>query len=170
MKLNFQEEGHLYANCILYILTFCHKWHLFQFLGYGIRMQIIILTGVWKRHSGYKNGHILLKMYFWSLTSKVKVTCMLIAYFIFWFFAVNSFFFSSLVVAYLCTFSPNGGSKRKHNLPKNNHNLLRMVLFEAYFPRWRLFVCQLLVLYSEYLLFMSFFISYVTAYVWTLPS
>ena len=34
---------------------------------------------------------------------------------------------------------------------KNGQNLIN-VLFEAYFPRWRSLVCQLVVLYSEYLL------------------
>ena len=51
-----------------------------------------------------KNGHILLKMYFWSLISKVKATCMPVVSFILSFFNLNHFFFSSLVVAYAYIF------------------------------------------------------------------
>ena len=37
----------------------------FQSSGRGISMHIFILTGIPKGHiSGYKNGHILQKMYF----------------------------------------------------------------------------------------------------------
>ena len=46
LKLNFQREGHLYANCLIYTLTIYHKCLLFQFLGCGIHMRIPILTGV----------------------------------------------------------------------------------------------------------------------------
>ena len=49
LKLNVQEEGHVYANCLLYILTIYRKWFPFQFLGGNIRMQIPILARVPKR-------------------------------------------------------------------------------------------------------------------------
>ena len=42
--------------------------------------------------SGYKSGHILLKMYFWGLISKKKVTCIPAASFIFSLFNVNPIF------------------------------------------------------------------------------
>ena len=93
MKRNFQEKRHLYTNYVFYILNFYRKCLLFRFLGYSKRMQIFILTVVWKRHIGrYKNGHILLKMYFWSLLSKMKVTCLLIVSFISFLFNINIFF------------------------------------------------------------------------------
>ena len=44
------------------------------------------------------------KSFFWSLISKMKVTCMLIACFVFWFFTVNAFLFSSYIVTYVSTF------------------------------------------------------------------
>ena len=64
LRLNFQDEVQLYASCLFYIFN-----------------------------SGLENGHILLKMYFWSLTSKFKVTCMPIIYSILSLFNGNSFFF-----------------------------------------------------------------------------
>ena len=61
----------------------------FQFICRRIRTHIPVLAGaqigrmlIWKRSWS-----------FWSLISKMKVTCMLIACFVFWFFAVNAFQF-----------------------------------------------------------------------------
>ena len=45
-KLLFRDEGHLYANCLPYILTIHPKCHRFSFFSRGIRMHIAILTGV----------------------------------------------------------------------------------------------------------------------------
>ena len=42
----FREKGHLYANCLFYILIIYCKYILFRFLSGGIRMQIPILTEV----------------------------------------------------------------------------------------------------------------------------
>ena len=36
LKLSFQHDGHLYANCLIHILTIYWKYLLFQFLDYGI--------------------------------------------------------------------------------------------------------------------------------------
>ena len=52
-----------------------------QSSGRGISMHIFILTAIPKWHiSGYKNGHILQKMYFWSLISKMNITFVPIAW------------------------------------------------------------------------------------------
>ena len=48
LKLIFWDDGHFYANCLFYILAFYHKCLLFQFLRYGIRFHIPILTVVQK--------------------------------------------------------------------------------------------------------------------------
>ena len=45
-KLLFQDEGHLYGNCLFYILSIYCKCPLYQFLSRNIRMHIFILTGV----------------------------------------------------------------------------------------------------------------------------
>ena len=50
LRLNFERKGHLYANCLFYILDICCKSRLFQLLPCGIRMYIAILTGVGKGH------------------------------------------------------------------------------------------------------------------------
>ena len=61
-KLLFCDEGHLYANCLFYILNIYPKCLLFEFLSADIRIHIPILTGVENgRTSLQKNSHILLK-------------------------------------------------------------------------------------------------------------
>ena len=63
-----------------------------QFICCKIRTHIPILAGA-------QNGRMLIwkiSWFFWGLISKMKVTCMLIACFVFWFFAVNAFFFQFL--------------------------------------------------------------------------
>ena len=56
------DIGHLYDSCLLYIFTIGRKWLLLQFLGYGIGMKILILKEIQKKHiSGWKTGHNLLK-------------------------------------------------------------------------------------------------------------
>ena len=46
LKLHLQEEGHLHANCLFYILSFYPKFALSQFFSRKIRMHIPILRGV----------------------------------------------------------------------------------------------------------------------------
>ena len=107
LKCKFQDKGHLYGNCLFYILSIYYKCLLFQFLRCCIRMHIPILKGVQNGNSGWKTGHIL---YFaknctiWSLISNMKITSIPIACFIFWLLTVKVFFFSSYILAYLCTF------------------------------------------------------------------
>ena len=50
LKLNFKDEGHLYGNCLFYILSFCLTFLLFLFFSCCIRMHIPILTKVKKGH------------------------------------------------------------------------------------------------------------------------
>ena len=62
LKFIFWDEGHLYPNCLFYILTAYCKCLLFLFLGCGIHMHIPILTRAQKwRISDWKHGYILLK-------------------------------------------------------------------------------------------------------------
>ena len=57
-----RHDSHLFAYCLLYIFTICHKCLLFQFLGYGIGIQTLILTEIQKKRiTGWKNGQYLLK-------------------------------------------------------------------------------------------------------------
>ena len=50
LKMNFQNEGHSDAHCLLYVLSIYRKCFLFQFLGCDIRMHIPILIAVEKGH------------------------------------------------------------------------------------------------------------------------
>ena len=60
LKINLQNEGHLYTNVLLYILTIYFKCLLSRF-SLAIRVHILMVTKVQtERISGYKNGHILL--------------------------------------------------------------------------------------------------------------
>ena len=106
LKLLLLDEGHLHANCLFYILTIYPKCHPFQFFSCGIRMHIPILTGVQNGHISRLKDSVFLakKCSFWSFFSLMKVTCMPIACFIFRLFILSAFFFSSLVVAYVCIF------------------------------------------------------------------
>ena len=64
LKLNFQDKGHLYANCSFVISTIYPKCHLFQFYSRDILIHITILTGVQNgRISRRRNGHIQLKYF-----------------------------------------------------------------------------------------------------------
>ena len=51
LKINFQDEGHLDANFLIYILTIYCECLLFQFFNRDVRMHIPVLTGV-------QNGYI----------------------------------------------------------------------------------------------------------------
>ena len=63
LRLNFQDEGHFYAICLFYILSFCLKCLPFQFLSCGMRMHILVLTGVQNGYiNSWKNCHIWLIM------------------------------------------------------------------------------------------------------------
>ena len=62
LKCWHRHDGHFYAYCLLYIFTICNKCLLFQFLGCGMGMQILILTRVQKKRiNSWKNGHHLVK-------------------------------------------------------------------------------------------------------------
>ena len=87
--LFFEMKSLVYAKYLFYILTFYRKFFLFQFFSRGVRMHILILTGVQKGHNSNQ------KMYFWSLISNVKVTCMQIVLLVFLLFNVYPLFFSS---------------------------------------------------------------------------
>ena len=54
LKLTFQDEGHLYAYCLLYILTIYYECLLFQFSGYDICMHIPILTKEVQKRTHYQ--------------------------------------------------------------------------------------------------------------------
>ena len=83
---------------------------------------------------------------------------MAIAYFIFWVFTVNIFFCSSWFVAYIYTFSSKQSSKMDgENAIKSSLILLKNVVFESYLPRWRPHACEILALYFDSLLYVSFF-------------
>ena len=101
LKLNFQDESHLHANCLFCILILCCKCIFFQFLYCDIRKHIFIIIGAQNgRISCWKIVIFFWKISFWSLISKNNISCMLIACFIFCLFTVSyfvslPFFFSS---------------------------------------------------------------------------
>ena len=67
LKLNFQDEDQLYANCLFHILSLHCECFLFQHLVGCIRMHIHILTGVQTWHIiKWKNGHFLQKIAFFE--------------------------------------------------------------------------------------------------------
>ena len=62
MKLNFEDEVHLYANFFFLILTIYRKSFLFRFLSRGKRVQIPILIRARNEHiTSRKNSQSLLK-------------------------------------------------------------------------------------------------------------
>ena len=71
-KLNFQNEGHLYTNCLFFILSFRLKCLLFQFVSRGICVHIPIVAGFQNgRTSRQKISHILLNNFlFQALLSR----------------------------------------------------------------------------------------------------
>ena len=61
----FQDEDHLYANCLFYNLTIYRQYFFFQFLSLGIRMHIPILTEVQNRRiTTWQNIIHILKLIF----------------------------------------------------------------------------------------------------------
>ena len=77
----------------------------------------------WKHKLPKKNSYILLKNVIFEASfpwwNKALFTFMPIACFIYWLFILNAFSFSSLVVAYVCTFLACRGSKWTHKSTKN---------------------------------------------------
>ena len=70
-----------------------------------LRMYIPVLTGVQKgRISLQKTVLFSKKSSVWGFISEIKVICMPNTCSTFWLFILNAIFFSSLVVAYVCTF------------------------------------------------------------------
>ena len=62
LKLNFQYDGQIYANCLIYILNFYREFFHFQFFTRGISTQIPIQTVVQNaRIIRQKNSHVLQK-------------------------------------------------------------------------------------------------------------
>ena len=105
LKLHLQEEGHLHANCLFYILSFYPKFPLSQFFSRKIRMHIPILRGVQNGCiSRQKQSYFANKCSFWRLFFQIKVACKPIVCFILWLFTIDAFFCSSYIVAYVCTF------------------------------------------------------------------
>ena len=65
LKLNFQDESHLHANCLFCILILCCKCFSFQFLSCGICKHISILMGAQNgRIYSWKNMIFFWKMFF----------------------------------------------------------------------------------------------------------
>ena len=50
LKLFFQDESHLYANYLSYVLTIYSKCFTFQFLSRNKRVHIYNITLIQKRH------------------------------------------------------------------------------------------------------------------------
>ena len=67
LKLCFRDEGYLYVNFLIFIVTIYCKCILFQFFSRGIRKNIPNLTGLQNgRISSRKNSRILLKNVFFE--------------------------------------------------------------------------------------------------------
>ena len=108
--INYQNEGHLDVNFLIYILTIYGEYLMFQFFSRGIRTHIAILTGVQNgRISRQKTIIFCKKMFFLKLISEVKVTCIPVFYFIFSPFTLLAYSFRTLLVAYSCTFPSEQG-------------------------------------------------------------
>ena len=123
LKLIFRDEGHLYVNCLLYILNFHSKCLLFKFSIRGIHMQIPILTVVQNGLTSHqKNSLNLLKNVLfeayslrWRLLACQSLLYVLSIY--------CKCLFSVLTLWHMYAHShSNSGSKR-------THNLLKMVIF-----------------------------------------
>ena len=98
LKWLHRHDGHLYTYCLLYIFTIFRKCFLFQFFGYGIGVQILILTDFQKKRiTSWKNGHNLLKNILFQLNfqddGNVNANCL---------FYILSFFVTCLLFQFLC--------------------------------------------------------------------
>ena len=80
LKLNFQDEDHLYANCLFHILPLYCKCFLSQFLIGGIRMHIRILRGVLSLAK--KRWFFAENSLFWILIDKLEANCMRMSQFL----------------------------------------------------------------------------------------
>ena len=98
LKWWHRHDCRVYAYCLLYIFTICRKCLIFQFLGYGISMQILILRKVQKKLiTGWKNVHNLLKNILFLLNfqdqDKLYDNCL---------FHILSFYVTCLLFQFLC--------------------------------------------------------------------
>ena len=66
LRINFQHEAHLYANCLFYIHYFCFRYLLFQFLSRGIRTKLPFRGVQNGQISSSENGQNMLQMYILS--------------------------------------------------------------------------------------------------------
>ena len=130
-----RHDSHLYAYCLLYIFTICHKCLLFQFLGYGIGIQTLILTEIQKKRiTGWKNGQYLLKNILFQLNfhdeGNLYANCL---FHILSFFA-RCFFFSVFMLWHTYAHShPKRSSKWTLSHQKTSHNLLNTCTFKLNF-------------------------------------
>ena len=97
LKLLFRDKGHLYTNYLFYILTFTAIAFFFSFLmlWHTYAHSHLNTDSNWTHESPKQQSNFAKQMYLLSLISKTKFTCIPIAYFIFFLFAINGFFFSS---------------------------------------------------------------------------
>lgn len=101
LKINFQDDGHLDDNLLIYIVTVYSECILLQLFSRGMRIQFCHPNrGSKWTHYLPKNNH----MFFLKLIFKMKVICMPTVCFIFSPFALNAYSFRPLHVAYVCTF------------------------------------------------------------------
>ena len=110
LKLNFKHEGHLFLNCLFYIMTIFGKYLSIQFSGCGIRIQILIRTEA-------QNWRLICQKGALTLIKKFLFVLMLISqdeghlydhcFLIFRIFILNAFLFSSYAHSH-----PNRGFER----------------------------------------------------------
>ena len=123
-EAQFPRRGQLCANFLFYVLSFCLKWLLFQFLKCGMPMHIATLTWVQNAHiSRWRNNHLLKKCtfycYFYILPLRLK-------FLIFQFLSHGIRIHISILA---------GVQNGCISLRKNSHIFLKIALFEALFPR-----------------------------------
>ena len=132
MKLNWKVEGHSYTNCLVNIFPVLRKFLYFQFLTRGKRKQIPIRIGAQNRRIIRQKIDLVKNNLLCSLTHKLKVNYVSIAYCFFenlkqtpsfqilntWLKNINS---------PIVTWVPN---RRIYNW-KNGHILLKKVLVLA---------------------------------------
>ena len=151
LKLNFQDEGHLHANSLFFVLPIYHICLLFWFLGCGIRMNIPILTGVQKGHiSGWWIGQNLLKNVLlqtnFQCEARLYANCLLyILNFCF------KYLFLQLLSSGIRTQLPIlTGLQNGWISSLVNGQVCYECTFEVKFLSARLLGCQLLLLYSRF--------------------
>ena len=159
MKFYLWNEGQLYVNCSFWILTIYPKCHLFQFFSRGMRIHISILTAVQnERESHWKDSIFLLKnvflKFFFPDERHLYASCL--------FYILATYakclllhFVSVRILMHIVILT--GVQHGRTSLWKNSQILLKNVLFEVLFPRWRSLVCQIFVWYFDYLSQMTSF-------------